>query len=1112
MTREPTLADTELKGLRDFQQDTARYVFARMFGDGEWATSRFLVADEVGLGKTLVARGVIAQAIDHLRTIGDRRIDIVYLASNSAIAAQNVRKLAPVGVATSTSTSRLSLLPFTIGDLGRTGINVIALTPGTSIEFGNAGGTLPERAAAFAALKSIWSGHRLRGSGIALQFAGAIQDSNGWTPEERLRRQAHAWGPLPREQAGIFRRAMANVDRVRLARGDGTVDTELHELASQFATGRVTIDGRNRRAVVIREIREALAWTGVQLLKPDLVILDEFQRFKSLLDERSDESIGDIARALFNYPHRDSNRTTRVLLLSATPYVMNTTKAEVAIGSDNHYDDLLATYRFLAGGLPACDAIQEEAALRERLSRVRSTILEADAGGVDRVRAAVAEVSAQLTRVMVRTERLAATADHNGMLVSIVDPVGPPTKRSLDQFMGTARVADRMRGRDGVSNSDVVEYWKSAPYTLSYLGGHDYMLGKAMRARAQGKRVDPELVQLMTNSSAMLPWKDVLAYREIDPSNGRLERLWEDFFTAGAHRLLWLPPACPYYSYAGRFETPEARRLTKRLVFSSWALVPTVVSTLTSYEVERRLTSEAKKAGATTSGYQPANNRRHNRHLRFAAGTQSMSTLVFVVPSPSLAALGDPLAIVRELGDEGELTWETMHAAVKARIADALAPHLPATRGFSQGSAAWYTLAPMILDDAAREETGYDPRLINSSGGDADDGGSTFARYLETLLDWLDRAPSNGQGAHRMLPQVPEDLEDVLALSALAGPPACLFRALERSFPEASARDLVSKTVEAAAGILSLFNSWEATRIIDAYSAEGDFWQKALAYCAEGHLQAVLDEYVAALVEWRGFDREADRAKALADTVIDLVEVLSMRTSVHGVLAPTGHEVATETMRSRFAIRFGKGVSEEQSEQRAEAVSLAFNSPFWPFILTTTSIGQEGLDFHLYCHAVSHWNLPTNPVDLEQREGRVHRYKGHAVRKNVARSIGRPSGRGEPWAELFTRADLETAPDRHSQIVPYWVFPPDSAGDPDIARIERHLPIAPYSREASRLEPLMASLALYRLAFGQPRQEELVRHVLDQIADEAVKLELASVRVDLTPPAHGKARPGSARP
>ena len=53
-------------------------------------------------------------------------------------------------------------------------------------------------------------------------------------------------------------------------------------------------------------------------------------------------------------------------------------------------------------------------------------------------------------------------------------------------------------------------------------------------------------------------------------------------------------------------------------------------------------------------------------------------------------------------------------------------------------------------------------------------------------------------------------------------------------------------------------------------------------------------------------------------------------------------------------------------------------------MLASTSVGQEGLDFHTYCHAIVHWNLPSNPVDLEQREGRIHRYKGHAVRRNVA--------------------------------------------------------------------------------------------------------------------------------
>nr|WP_270246095.1 helicase-related protein [Coprococcus sp. AM11-30B] len=41
-----------------------------------------------------------------------------------------------------------------------------------------------------------------------------------------------------------------------------------------------------------------------------------------------------------------------------------------------------------------------------------------------------------------------------------------------------------------------------------------------------------------------------------------------------------------------------------------------------------------------------------------------------------------------------------------------------------------------------------------------------------------------------------------------------------------------------------------------------------------------------------------------------------------------------------------------------------------PFVLATTSIGQEGLDFHNYCCVIMHWNLPSNPIDLEQREGR----------------------------------------------------------------------------------------------------------------------------------------------
>ena len=68
-------------------------------------------------------------------------------------------------------------------------------------------------------------------------------------------------------------------------------------------------------------------------------------------------------------------------------------------------------------------------------------------------------------------------------------------------------------------------------------------------------------------------------------------------------------------------------------------------------------------------------------------------------------------------------------------------------------------------------------------------------------------------------------------------------------------------------------------------------------------------------------------------------------------------------------------------------------------MLATTSIGQEGLDFHAYCRKVVHWNLPSNPIDLEQREGRVNRYKCLAVRQNIAQQYG-----GEfDWERMFER-------------------------------------------------------------------------------------------------------------
>lgn len=168
-------------------------------------------------------------------------------------------------------------------------------------------------------------------------------------------------------------------------------------------------------------------------------------------------------------------------------------------------------------------------------------------------------------------------------------------------------------------------------------------------------------------------------------------------------------------------------------------------------------------------------------------------------------------------------------------------------------------------------------------------------------------------------------------------------------------------------------------------------------------------------------------------------------------------------------------------------------------MLVTTSIGQEGLDFHTYCRAVVHWNLPANPVDMEQREGRIHRYKGHAVRWNVALRHGaslRLDGHPDPWSELFPAA-AESGPETSDAtgLWPYWVCAADGG-----VTIERHVPALPLSREAEHLPALRNSLAVYRMVFGQPRQDDLVAYLLDRLTRSEIEQHLDRFRIDLSPP------------
>ena len=190
---------------------------------------------------------------------------------------------------------------------------------------------------------------------------------------------------------------------------------------------------------------------------------------------------------------------------------------------------------------------------------------------------------------------------------------------------------------------------------------------------------------------------------------------------------------------------------------------------------------------------------------------------------------------------------------------------------------------------------------------------------------------------------------------------------------------------------------------------------------------------------------------------------------------------------------------EDESETRSDQVRIAFNSPFRPFILATTSIGQEGLDFHQYCHEIYHWNLPSNPVDLEQREGRIHRYKGHVIRKNVAKAfplaslVGNIEARSDPWETAFNLAK-KTRPEGANDLIPYWIFEFDGGYS-----VYRHIPALPLSKEKEQAEALKKTLVAYRMVLGQPRQEDLVCFLQKRLSSELASEDIQKYRIDLSP-------------
>ncbi len=1064
------IKDRQGSPLSNFQRATAEYAFQRLYGDSD-STRRFLVADETGLGKTHVAREVIAQTIEHLQGADHvNRIDIVYVCSNADIAAQNIRKLNITGSESPTFATRLSLLitmPEMLKPTARVGskpINLVAFTPGTSFQLGHQMGRKEERAVLYALLRDHLGVRGSRATAALRIFQGGVST---WQKFRDWNVAGVDGRPLEPE---IRRTFLKEFDQSRERKSLVSLIDEVE--------GRRSLSESQQGAArtIVGILRRMLSRSALQALEPDLVILDEFQRFRDLLDVKTGGEAAELADDLFNHPD------AHVLLLSATPYKPFTCAEET--GPDGgHYTDFLKTLDFLA----ASDAAVES--VRTDLDELRQAALSGEPTVDVRDR-----VQSRLRKWIARTER--PSGNDGAITVHGNTDHLRVTAEDFNGFVALRNVADAVRA------PLTVEYWKSSPYFLNFLRG--YRVGEHLREDMKDPHRRTELMPLF-HGAQRISRLDVERFQPLEWGNARMRSLAAETLDQGWWRLLWMPPSLPYHALAGPYASLDPAAITKSLIFSSWVAVPSAIASLLSYEVERQIFTQAGHTGNTAADRASISSRLDYRMTNNRPS--SMSALALFWPQPTLASQTDPLDAAREHCDDPELpSVNRLIQWAQERV-----EHLVGPNGDTRStiSAPWYWFASVHgeRNSALGSELASAPRntVVDALAGisedhEADDGHRALDSHVGQMLSALDDYAPDAER--------PADLQETLALLGLGAPGNIAWRALSRL---RRADDRVTElgrwraAALLASGLRSLFARPEAVLLLDGIyggsrrdtEGTGAYWRKVARYCLDGGLQAVLDEYIHHLAGDSGSDHTTD--EGLISLALTARRAITLRESVYRATDIDHFDDQGIAFPSRYALRFGS-TQRSHEEARLPEVRAAFNSPFWPFVLATTSIGQEGIDFHWWCHSIVHWNLPGNPVDFEQREGRVDRYKGHAIRKNVAaahRAAALVPAIRDPWAAVFEAAAAED--DRALDgLSPFWIYPGD-------ARIQRRIMTLPLSRDQDRWDQLQDSLALYRLAFGQPRQEDMLA-ALQRRGIASRPEEIEDLRIDLRPPVASSVR------
>lgn len=982
------------KKLKDFQKATVEHI-VNIFKSKK--QRRVLLSDEVGLGKTIVSKGVI-QAVgelsDEYGIWDDNTYRVVYICSNANIVKQNTENLGIEDVM-NIDESRLSMQHFIVAkkvkELQKSKKSkpriLIPLTPGTSFNLQTSAGNMNERALMFAILSHLddFKDHK-----TALKNRLNIYGANG-----------DNWTDIIDKYEKDIKENVCTGYRENISKE--VVNDDCYQEAKDLLLKAIALNDYNTTNKAITLFRIIFCKISMKELNPDLVIMDEFQRFSSLLDLEGNSEEAMLTRTFFG-----KEDGPFILLVSATPYKPFTTLEELNENKiDEQYQDFNKLADFLFDG-------REDIVFQQVWHDYSKELCHISSDNLDILIAKKNIAEDTMYEAMSRTERYRNSSQDDTYLKISTGDIA-----SYCQMQEVLGECNKMsEGRFGVKTLPM-EYAKSSPYLLSFMD--KYKLKEKL-----AKAYTEHPWKIKQKQQYLIKKKNINTYERIPSCNAKLDKLSNILFGEKGEKhgeqLFWIPASHPYYKIPASNVFAKNQDFSKVLVFSAWEMVPRMIACMISYAIEQKSISHAFPSATYTNTKENSEKDALDKQEGEKAGTGRLRRESLELVTCSSDFLTDAYNPKTNLGQD----IKEIRANIKENIKNTGRLTLVEQP----------TTAKFLLEAI---------RLLDSNAG-------------EKIL-------------------ISEDGLDTLVNMAIGSPGICFYRLLGN-------KDLAQ---EAATKFCNnIFNRRYNAAVIDIlYNKKSvqTYFKQVIDYCVMGNLQAVLDEFAYMIDERSNGERNVEMIqKRMIESFIDRNYQEIDTTESFGK-----EKKKKWRIRTHYAMPYGNIRMTDQATNRANDVRLAFNSPFRPFVLASTSVGQEGLDFHWYCRKIMHWNISSNPQDMEQREGRIDRYKSLFVRRNVAKFHPETY----TWNEMFDLARTEAKDKDFCELVPYWSIPQDmlkSIAETDREYIESIVPLYPLSMDYDRYRHMKSVLRLYRLTMGQPRQEGLLEFFKDMPAEDIDKL------------------------